>query len=282
MCHRGSPSISDRSQFSFWSGPRRIGVTVFFGVLVIAAFLLVVVSLNVWRDATVSARSRLPVLCAAFVTILIVISGALLLTVTWNNTDAGIAKMAAQLRDAGISVQTTLVVYDTFDRNQTATRVFGDSSFSFLMPQTQRLWRGIAERPPGGIEARLVPPRYADFTRSLVGALHRNGVQLLAGTDAMGIPMVVPGSSLLRELYLLSQSGLTPYEAIRTATVNPANFLGKEKEFGTIAVGKRADLLLLESNPLENLAALNQPLGVLVRGKWLPRERLHELLSALR
>jgi imidazolonepropionase-like amidohydrolase len=104
----------------------------------------------------------------------------------------------------------------------------------------------------------------------------------LAGTDAMGLPMIIPGSSLLRELHLLNQSGLTPYEAIRSATVSPANFLGKEKDFGAIAVGKRADLLLLDRNPLETVSALNQPVGVMVRGRWLPRERLQEILSALR
>jgi imidazolonepropionase-like amidohydrolase len=94
--------------------------------------------------------------------------------------------------------------------------------------------------------------------------------------------MILPGRSLLRELTLLTRSGLTPFDAIRTATVNPSQFLGMDKEFGTIAVGKRADLLLIERNPLEDVAALNQPLGVMVRGRWLPRETLQSLVSALR
>ena len=192
--------------------------------------------------------------------------------------------MAARLRDAGISVHATLVVYEAGLGGIDATaRVFSDPSFAFLMPQTQSLWRGFADRPRPGVLMRVieVSPRYAEFTRAIAGSLHRNGVQLLAGTDAMGIPMVVPGSSLLRELDLLRQSGLTPYEAIRTATVNPARFLGKEKEFGTIAVGKRADLLLLDRNPLQSLAAFSRPVGVMVRGRWLPRETLQKLLSAL-
>ena len=192
--------------------------------------------------------------------------------------------MAARLRDAGISVQTTLVVYEAGLGGVDATaRVLNDPSFAFLTPQTQSLWRGIADRPRPGFLMQLieVPPRYAEFTRAIAGSLHRNGVQLLAGTDAMGIPMIIPGSSLLHELDLLQQSGLTPYEVIRTATVNPARFLGKEKEFGTITVGKRADLILLERNPLDDLSAFNQPVGVMVRGRWLPRESLQKLLSAL-
>src|SRR5262249_36377363 len=96
-----------------------------------------------------------------------------------------------------------------------------------------------------------------------------------------GHQCVAPGSSLHRELQLLSASGLSPYEVMRSATVVPAAFLGKTKEFGTIAVGQRADLLLVAGNPLEDLDALKRPMGVIVRGRWLPREKLDELLKPL-
>jgi len=79
----------------------------------------------------------------------------------------------------------------------------------------------------------------------------------------------------------LSESGLSPYEVIRCATVVPAEFLGKTNEFGKIAAGQRADLLLLQGNPLENLAVLKRPSGIMVRGRWLPREKLDELLKPL-
>jgi imidazolonepropionase-like amidohydrolase len=98
----------------------------------------------------------------------------------------------------------------------------------------------------------------------------------------MGLPMIIPGRSLIRELELLNRSGLSPYEAIRTATVNPAKSLGRDREFGTLAPSRRADLLLLDHNPLESLSALDRPAGVMVRGRWLPRDRLEEMLSALR
>ena len=117
--------------------------------------------------------------------------------------------------------------------------------------------------------------------QKVAGALHRNGVPIMAGTDAMGMPLVAPGSSLHRELQLLSASGLSPYEVIRSATVVPATFLGKTKEFGTITVGQRADLLLVAGNPLENLVVLKRPSGVMVRGRWLPRQELDEMLKSL-
>jgi len=117
--------------------------------------------------------------------------------------------------------------------------------------------------------------------KKVTGALHRAGVPLVAWTDAMGLPLIAPGTSLLRELELLTESGLTPYEAIRAATVTSAVFLRKDNEFGSIGVGKRADLLLLEGNPLQGIAHLKQLVGVMVRGKWLPSEHLHQMLADL-
>jgi imidazolonepropionase-like amidohydrolase len=68
---------------------------------------------------------------------------------------------------------------------------------------------------------------------------------------------------------------------MRAATVVPAGFLGKNKEFGTITTGKRADLLLVDGNPLEDVSRLRQPVGVMTRGRWFTRERLQQMLAAL-
>lgn len=253
--------------------------------LIVASLLTVFVCRRVWHDRTLPIGSRVPVLLAGLASLAVAYTSSVyFLPSIWKTGDPGRAHVAARLRAAGISVQTTLGVYEVgFGGEEATARVLGDPAFASLTPQTQALWRRLADRPRPGILMRLieVPPRYADFTRAIAGSLHRNGVQLLAGTDAMGIEMALPGSSLLLELSMLRQSGLTPFEAIQTATVNPARFLGKENEFGTIAVGKRADLLLLERNPLEDVAAFNQPLGVMVRGRWLPRETLQKLLSDL-
>ena len=83
------------------------------------------------------------------------------------------------------------------------------------------------------------------------------------------------------ELRLLIESGLSPYEAMRAATVAPATFLVKDDEFGTIAAGKRADLLLVDGNPLQDIGYLAQPVGVMARGRWFPREQLQQMLVTL-
>ena len=111
-------------------------------------------------------------------------------------------------------------------------------------------------------------------------ALHDAGVALLAGSDTFK-PNVIPGFSLLKELNYFVQAGLTPYEAIKAATSDPARFLHREEEFGTVAVGQRADLLLLNANPLEDVHNATKRVGVMVRGKWFPEEELQEKLKHL-
>ena len=103
------------------------------------------------------------------------------------------------------------------------------------------------------------------------------GVGLLAGTDTP-IPCVVPGFSLHDELRLLVAAGLTPYQALRAATANAAAFLGGDA-FGTVEKGKRADLVLVDANPLEDVANASRIAGVMLRGRWLPREELQATLE---
>jgi imidazolonepropionase-like amidohydrolase len=104
--------------------------------------------------------------------------------------------------------------------------------------------------------------------RRFVGELHRAGALLLAGSDA-GIGIVAPGESLHDELAELVASGLSPYQALRAATVDAAAFLGIE-QLGTIAVGAPADVLLVAENPLDDLARLRRFDGLVRRGAWAP------------
>ena len=113
---------------------------------------------------------------------------------------------------------------------------------------------------------------------SIVGQMQRGGVKILAGTDSAA-PYVFPGFSLHEELALLVQAGLTPMEALQTATRNPAEFLSKLDSQGTIVVGKNADLLLLDANPLDDLRNTQKIRAVVIRGKLLDRTALDQLLA---
>jgi imidazolonepropionase-like amidohydrolase len=118
----------------------------------------------------------------------------------------------------------------------------------------------------------------SDLRLKIVGAMHRAGVRLLAGADAPN-PYTFPGFGLHEELELFVEAGLTPLEALRTATLNPAEFLGKEKTLGTIEKGKFADLVLLDANPLEDIKNTTRIAAVVANGKYLPKSELEKLLA---
>jgi imidazolonepropionase-like amidohydrolase len=106
------------------------------------------------------------------------------------------------------------------------------------------------------------------FQRELevVGAMQRARVKILAGTDTPN-PYVFPDSSLHDELELLVKAGLTPLEALQAATVRPAEYLGMTDRLGSITPGKLADLVLLDGNPLADIANTRRIAAVVFDGK---------------
>lgn len=115
--------------------------------------------------------------------------------------------------------------------------------------------------------------RYVDTRRQLIRALHDGGVGMLLGADSPQI-FNVPGFATHRELQAMVAAGLTPYEALQTATAAPAEFFGTRGKFGTIVVGAEADLVLLKSDPLQDIANTQSIEAVMVRGRWLDRAYL--------
>ena len=104
----------------------------------------------------------------------------------------------------------------------------------------------------------------------------------MAGTDANGpFPSLVPGISLHEELRLFVQAGYTPAEALRAATLAPAQFLRLEKDFGTVERGKVADLLLLDADPLADIRNTQKIQAVMLNGRLLDQKALDEIQSRL-
>ena len=123
----------------------------------------------------------------------------------------------------------------------------------------------------------IITKRLYQKELELTGAMHKAGVPFMTGTDIPGA-YTYPGFSLHDELALLVQTGFTPLEALQTATVNPAKFLGLEKSLGTVEKGKAADLVLLDANPLDGIANTKRISGVVVGGRYLSKEKLEEML----
>ncbi len=146
----------------------------------------------------------------------------------------------------------------------------------YWSPQTNVHLRGrSAERLAA--EGRLFQ-KYMDIVR----AMRRAGVSLLAGTDMGANPLVFPGWSVRDELVLLVESGLTPVEALQTATLNPARFLGRKDWSGTIEKGKVADLVLLDANPLEDIHNTSRISGVVFNGKYFSPGNLKQMLESIK
>lgn len=119
--------------------------------------------------------------------------------------------------------------------------------------------------------------RFAQWSLFLTGRMNSRGVPVAAGTDTP-IGLAVPGFSLHSELEMLVAAGLTPLQALRSATLVPAQFFRLDQEMGTIAVGKKADMVLLNSNPLDNIANSKDIAAVVSKGHFFAVEELREPL----
>jgi hypothetical protein len=140
-------------------------------------------------------------------------------------------------------------------------------------------WRGPMER----ISSRLDAEDWAMVARgrlnrlAVIAALHRAGVPLAIGSDTPN-PFVAMGASVHQELLNFVAAGLSPHEALRAATIMPARMLGIERDQGSVEVGKRADLLLLDANPLEDVARAARPAGLFLGGRWFSAQELEALV----
>jgi imidazolonepropionase-like amidohydrolase len=112
----------------------------------------------------------------------------------------------------------------------------------------------------------------------MLKALHDAGARLLLGTDT-GNPFVVAGFSLHEELANFVAAGLTPYDALRAGTHDAAEFMHALDGWGTIAIGRSADLVLLDADPFADVANAEKISGVMLRGHWLQRSELNAMLS---
>lgn len=154
----------------------------------------------------------------------------------------------------------------------------GQQVFARLPPNVNGKWK----RPNAIVRSSDDSVLYAGiFYRelSMLGTLSRAGTRIIAGTDASPVRYVIPGFSLHEELKWYVRAGLTPLGAIQTATINPALSLKQEGKFGSIEKGKVADLIILDGNPLEDIAAIDKISAVVVRGSLLHRKDLDQLLT---
>jgi imidazolonepropionase-like amidohydrolase len=131
-------------------------------------------------------------------------------------------------------------------------------------------------------DALAIRRRFVEHELDIVRTLHAASVPFLAGTDTPAGVDVTPGISLHLELQRFVAAGFTPLEALQTATINPARFLGKTSQYGSVEAGRVADLVILRSNPLENIANTRTIAGVVADGRYWSQSQLDSLREQLK
>jgi len=197
------------------------------------------------------------------------------------SSDEDIRQIAQDAADDGLWVTTTVYLFRTI-----ANQASDLEGMLAKMPEVKYVHPNVFGAQgwgPGAnryveIGSRPWYPDYLAAQEKMLLALNESGALLMSGTD-VPVPVMVPGFSLHDEFETMADVGLSPYDVLKTTTYNPALYLGELEEFGTVEAGKRADLVLLEANPLEEITNTRGIAGVMVRGRYYSRADLDFMLE---
>jgi imidazolonepropionase-like amidohydrolase len=194
-----------------------------------------------------------------------------------------IAEYANKTRTAGVWNAPTLALYPKNSLPAEAiAKLEKQVGMKYTSPSAQLTTRFLYDQMSQGhtYTGADYATRISALNKRMMKALRDADAKFVLGTDASN-PYHILGFSAHEELAAMVEAGLTPYEALAAGTRNAAEALGKSSEFGTVMEGKRADLILVEANPLDNVANANKRVGVVLRGQWLPEEKLQTMLNGL-
>jgi len=173
----------------------------------------------------------------------------------------------------------TLVLLQTWAREHDPGRL-RDPRYRYIPELIRNSWEAFADAPQADVpNSRAVRAERLRWIQQAVGQMQQAGVMILAGTEEGGASFVYPGFAIHDELQLLVESGLTPLEALQAATINPARHLHAADSLGSVSVGKRADLILLDADPLVDIANTKTIRTVIADGRLFDRSRLDFLLK---
>jgi len=173
-----------------------------------------------------------------------------------------------------------MALWETFLGTEDSASLAARSELRYVPPA----WRTNWAEQLAQLRGSAPPPRERLATlalrRRILRALQTAGCSIAVGTDSPRL-YSVPGFSMVREMRSMAAAGLSTQQILRAATWDAARYFGAEQEFGSVAVGRRADLLLLNGNPLSDLANVGQRAGVMVNGRWLPEPEIEARLERI-
>lgn len=193
--------------------------------------------------------------------------------------EARIPELARRTREAGVAIVPTQILWEVLRGARDPQSMVSRPENRYMPAMTITGWTNQVNNLRANADAQAAA-REVQLRNRLLKAMSDEGVLILMGTDAPQL-FSVPGFSLHRELPVMVEAGMTPYEVLRSGTVNVARFLGIENEAGTVAAGKRADLILLEANPLADIRAIERTAGVMYDGRWLSGDAIRARLDAI-
>ena len=182
---------------------------------------------------------------------------------------------------AGAWMVPTMVLWETVffgDRSAAELRA-ARPEVRYMPPETVEQWERVVDDRAAAADPEA-NRRVAELRRQVLLALHEGGVPIVMGTDSPQI-FSVPGFSVHHEMALWVEAGMSPYEVLEAGTRRVAEYFGALDDFGTIEIGRRADLLLLTANPVDDVANVARRGGVMVNGNWWSEERIQERLAGI-
>lgn len=188
-----------------------------------------------------------------------------------------IPELVTATRRAGTWIVATEILLENTVSDEPADSLAGRPEMKYATAQQLKAWsenKAKFLQIPSAQRQKFIALR-----RSLIKGLFDGGVPFLLGSDAPQI-WNVPGFSAHRELEVMVASGLTPFQALQSGTVNVARFFGTEARTGTIVPGKRADLVLIDGNPLADITNTRKIAGVMLQGRWMPRDAIQKRLDS--
>ncbi|WP_228234808.1 amidohydrolase family protein [Allomuricauda sp. M10] len=205
-----------------------------------------------------------------------------------RDDDGFLQDAVEQIKNSGITIAPTLVVFDMIVKSLddksflklgkgNTTKYMLNGDYGYWASDENPYRQNLKGKVINGKDALPLLEGYFEWMKKFTKMLADADVPLMTGSDTFGF--VVPGFSLHEEFQFLQEAGLSPYQILRASTVVPARYLGSIATEGTISEGKNANLVLLNKNPLENIANTKSIEGVVLKGEWFDRHRLDHLLE---
>jgi len=195
--------------------------------------------------------------------------------------EAQLSEVVRRTKEGGTWIVPTMAVWETLIGAAGIEKLLSYPELKYMPPQQVVNWEKSHRNRLGDPQfdhkkAELV----AANRKRILKALHDAGVRILLGSDAPQ-QYSVPGFSIHREMALMRDSGMTPFEIIRSGTKSVGDYFKDKDQFGTIEAGKRADLILINGDPLKDILNVANRAGVMVRGRWLPEGEIQKKLESI-